>query len=322
VTGYTIRKEITSLAAAWKWAALSGLVSGTFPNAGLNYPKSVEKPPFQTRAEIERQIARGGLSDDDIGELWDGLFLTLPETAEVLAFIRDSARHGFLYPMVCFAAHTGARRSEILRSRISDLDLDTASATIREKKRVKGVRTTRRVPLSPFLVGVLRAWLADHPGGSFTFCQVGKVWKSKTKRNGPTPITRDEAHDHLRRTLGSGPWSVVRGWHVSGTASSRTAPHAGWTSGSLTPGSVTRPRRCAGATGTYSRTSRRLPSARSSTGSRPSLRSRTSSAWGIIHSRYRPRPLSLFCARILPRRHHSRTVNSALPRISATSVVE
>ena len=48
VTGYTIRKEITSLAAAWKWATLSGLVSGTFPNAGLRYPKSVEKPPNAT----------------------------------------------------------------------------------------------------------------------------------------------------------------------------------------------------------------------------------------------------------------------------------
>jgi integrase len=41
-----------------------------------------------------------------------------------------------------------------------------------------------------------------------------KVIHSKTKRTLPTPITRDEAHDHFKRTLADGKWRVLRGWHV------------------------------------------------------------------------------------------------------------
>ena len=32
------------------------IVAGRYPYDGLRYPKSDEKPPFGTRAEIERQI--------------------------------------------------------------------------------------------------------------------------------------------------------------------------------------------------------------------------------------------------------------------------
>jgi hypothetical protein len=40
----TLRKEMPSLRAAWNWAALSGYVAGAFPNKGLKYPKSSDKP--------------------------------------------------------------------------------------------------------------------------------------------------------------------------------------------------------------------------------------------------------------------------------------
>ena len=53
----TIRKEIASFRAVWNWGVRAGLLSGTFPNRGLVYPKTDEKPPFQTWEEIERQIA-------------------------------------------------------------------------------------------------------------------------------------------------------------------------------------------------------------------------------------------------------------------------
>jgi hypothetical protein len=44
------------------------------PNDGLRYPKMVEKPPFMTRAEIERQVAAGGLTGPQIAELWHTLY--------------------------------------------------------------------------------------------------------------------------------------------------------------------------------------------------------------------------------------------------------
>jgi hypothetical protein len=42
----------------WNWAVQAGHLDKTFPARGLKYPKTDENPPFQTRAVIERQIAR------------------------------------------------------------------------------------------------------------------------------------------------------------------------------------------------------------------------------------------------------------------------
>jgi integrase len=190
-----------------------GLVTGTFPNRGLKFPKAEERPPFQTWQEIERQVARGVLPTEE-RELWDCVFLTLPEIADLLQYVNETARHPFIYPMFCFAAHTGARRSEILRTRINDVDLEAATACIHERKRAKDKRTSRRVALTPFLVGVLKEWLPAHSGGQYLFCHELLVPRSRTKRTEYVPITRDEAGDHFKRTLAGSKWEKLRGWHV------------------------------------------------------------------------------------------------------------
>ena len=64
-----IRKEIVTLRTAWNWGARMELVAGRFPYVGLRYPKGDEKPPFQTREEIRRQVAAGGLKSEQIKEL-------------------------------------------------------------------------------------------------------------------------------------------------------------------------------------------------------------------------------------------------------------
>lgn len=237
----TIRKEIVSLRTAWNWGRPMKLVAGEFPNRGLRYPKSGEKPPFMTRAEIERQIGCGGLTEAEEADLWDALYLKVTEINDLLRHVKANAAHPFIYPMVCFAAHTGARRSEILRARVADLDIDGKVVTIHERKRVKGQMTTRRVPLSPFLSNVLKEWLKVHPGGPHLFCHGAVVARSNKRsrltgyldaRYRPTtaaariailvkreplpagPITRTEANDHLKRTLADSKWQPVRGFHV------------------------------------------------------------------------------------------------------------
>jgi hypothetical protein len=80
----TIKKELATLRAAWNWGIKMELVSGRFPHSGLRFAKSDEKPPFMTREEIERRIAAGGLQPYQIKELWDAMFLTLPEVEELL----------------------------------------------------------------------------------------------------------------------------------------------------------------------------------------------------------------------------------------------
>jgi len=123
VTPVTIRKAVVALRTVWNWGVNNKLLTGRFPHAGVKYPKATEKPPFQTMKEIEAQIARGKLSKAEESDLWDCLFLTVSEIAELLDYVKRHARHSFIYPMFVFAAHTGARRSEIVRSRLTDIDL-------------------------------------------------------------------------------------------------------------------------------------------------------------------------------------------------------
>jgi integrase len=213
LSAVTLRKEMASFRACWNWGVQAGRLKEAFPGRGLKYPKTDEKPPFQTRVEIERQIARGGLSEGDKRQLWDSLFLTLPEIEQLLQHVRGCSAQPFLYPMVCLAAHTGARRSELLRLRVDDVDFASGTVLLHEKKRARGRRTSRRVPLSAFLQSVLRDWLAVHPGGQYLFCQA-EVIRSKSHRQEAIAVTRDEAHDHFRRALAGSCWAVLRGWHV------------------------------------------------------------------------------------------------------------
>jgi integrase len=141
--------------------------------------------------------------------------LTLPEIEELLRFVLERGHYGFLYPMVIFAAHTGARRSEMMRSRINDIDFSSNTVLIREKKRAKGKRTTRRVPMSPKLAAVMRDWLASHPGGLYTFCHDAlHIPQSNKTRTALTGLTKDEVSHHLRLLLADSKWERIRGWHV------------------------------------------------------------------------------------------------------------
>ncbi len=210
----TVKKELVTLRTAWNWAVHMGHLKRPFPNRGLRFGKTTEKPPFQTVAEIEKRLKRGGFTKAQEADLWDSAFLTLSDVEELLAHVRRVARQPFVYPFFVFTAHTGARRSEMLRSELSDLDFEAGTVLIREKKRVRGKLSTRRVPLSPFLKAALLEWLKVHPGGGHTFSQAPEVERSKTERGLPLPISPDESHDHFKRTLRGSRFERLRGWHV------------------------------------------------------------------------------------------------------------
>ena len=213
----TIQKEINTLRAAWKWGAKNGLVAGPFPNDGLRYPRTTELPVFMTRQEIARHIKAGGLTDAETADLWHAMYLTIDEVDELLGHVQEHALQSFIYPVVCFVAHTGARRSEMLRAKVADIDFTGKMVTIHEKKRVQGRNTTRRVPLTPFLEGVLRDWIAVHPGGAFLFCQEELPRRGISRRgsNGSgIRLNRGKAYDHFGRVLAKSKWDVVAGFHV------------------------------------------------------------------------------------------------------------
>jgi len=113
--------------------------------------------------------------------------------------------------MVFTAAHTGVRRSELPASKLGDFD--ATPMTIREKKRIKGARTTRRVPVSAKLRQVLDDWFAIHPGGNDTFCMTA-IPRSNADRKGVAPISPAEAHDHFSRLLIGSQWGSHSRLHI------------------------------------------------------------------------------------------------------------
>lgn len=213
VSPTTIRKELATFSAIWNWGRVTGRVDGPFPNKGLRFAKTNEKPPFQTREEIDRQIARGGLSESEQEALWDCLYLTPANLEKVLKVIKDRVDQPVVYLMVLMAAHTGARRSEILRSLVQDFDLESNMVVIREKKRAKGRRTTRTVPLSPLLARTMADWLKIHPRCKYMFCQPAISADGQSTKD-YEPIGTSQATDFLRRCLSGTDWQKIRGWHV------------------------------------------------------------------------------------------------------------
>ncbi len=208
VSVQTIKKELRTFSTIWGWMIDQKKVQLPFPNKKLRYPKYEEQPPFQTWQQIETRIKRGGLTKHQINELWDSLFLNVRQVEAALSHARTHARRDVIYPMLCFAAYTGARRSEILRSELDDLDFESSTITIREKKRIKGKLSTRRVPMQPRLVGILKEWLAIHPGTKFTFATIR--WRA----NSPTQISNDQASNFFEMAFVRSKWAVLYGWHI------------------------------------------------------------------------------------------------------------
>ncbi len=210
----TIKKELTTFRLVWNWAVDQGYLTGPAPVKGIKFPKRDQKPPFMTLDEIQRVIARGGLTPEQEKEFWDSLFLTKAETQAVLDHVRLSARHPFIYPMFVFAAHTGARRSEILRSQIDDFDFGSRMVLIREKKKSRSkAMTYRRVPMTDLLCKTMTEWFAQHPGGQYTICETPETVRGKAGTE-CVGLTSSEAHCHFKRTLRNSQWGKIKGFHT------------------------------------------------------------------------------------------------------------
>lgn len=220
VSRLTIRKELVTFSTVWnRWAFRKELVPGKLDFRGLNYPKTAEKPPFQTWEQITRRVAAGAEED-----LWDSVFLSVTEIEEFVNHVRANvATVGpMVVAMVAFVAYTGARRSEMMRSQLEDFDFGANGrqpvVTIREKKKKQAVSLTfRTVPMQPALVAAMQDWFQNHhPGGLLTFC--GFRWSQQTQGRQIAvkgkELTSSQAKTLWRRAVRGSKWEVLRGWHT------------------------------------------------------------------------------------------------------------
>ncbi len=220
LSGKTIRKELATFRQVWDWARQRQYVASDCPiyREGRKWaviiPKPKEREKFQTWAQIERRIARGGLTPEQKKALWDSLFLDEKQVAELMKYVKERARYPFIHPMFVFAAYTGARRGEIRHSQVDDFDFRLKQVKLRERKRKKNMAETFRfVPLHPRLAETMREWFANHPGGPYAITAPLKMPKRK-ERAAFSEMTPKEAHHHFKFTLEGSKWQVLRGFHV------------------------------------------------------------------------------------------------------------
>ncbi len=172
--------EMTTFRLIWNWAEQNDHVQKRCPTRGLKYPKQDEKPPFRTSAEIARIVDRSQLSETQETELWDCLFLDSDQIEKLLDEVQRLELLPFIYPMFLMTAHTGARRSEIVRSQLDDLDFGSGTIVIREKKRSRKMSLSfRRVPMTARLERDLRIWIEEHPGGQFAIMPPASIPRSR-----------------------------------------------------------------------------------------------------------------------------------------------
>jgi integrase len=194
----TIRKEVVTLRTVWNWAKHSKLLQDEFPARGLKYPKGTEKPPYMPFQEVLKRTKR--MEPDEAAELWECAFLTREELEDLLAYVKRIAKHSYTYPMFVFCGHTGARRSEMARAQITDLDFRDGFVTLRERKKSRETKTTRRVPMSGLFQRVLREWAKGRTGPLFS--QYGEAFTPKA------------LHHCFEYPLEKSKWKDLRGWHV------------------------------------------------------------------------------------------------------------
>lgn len=209
VSASTIKKELVTFRSIWNWAIKVELLPKSgFPSDGLRYPKTVELPPFQTFEAVLRQTKDLEPDSNKAKDLWSTVFLNREETEELLNHVEVTAAHPFIYPMFAFAAHTGARRSEILRAQPNDVG---EMLTIRERKRKKGKWSTRQIPISSRLRIALDNWIEVRPQSPFLICNVADRWHLNEAGE---PISRDQSNHHFNQAIKSSRFKHLRGWHV------------------------------------------------------------------------------------------------------------
>jgi len=201
----TISKELQTFRQVWEFAKSRGYCKGENPINKIKKPRSSQKPPFMTWEEIDRRITRGGLTEGEIQELWSSLFLRESEIGQFLEYVdavsSETPRIRFFYPALAFCAYTGARRSEILRAQVDDVQ---DHVLIREKKKTRERRITfRHIPLHPELNKIISEWMKVHPGGQFLFC-----------RHNGKPLTGNAARDAMESVTRGSQWRAVRGYHI------------------------------------------------------------------------------------------------------------
>ncbi|MBP87253.1 MAG: hypothetical protein CMJ64_11120 [Planctomycetaceae bacterium] len=142
VSGGSVKRDLTRFFDMYKLAAANGWISRPLDREQVmtilrpTIRRDKKKPDWRTYGETVREVERRNLTEDRQKELWKRAYFDANELGRFLNDLKDSARTapGFVHPMVVTATFTGARRSELCRLEIEDVDLDGGAITFRQRK--------------------------------------------------------------------------------------------------------------------------------------------------------------------------------------------
>jgi integrase len=196
----TVSKERGTIVDLFAWAVARDYIEAS-PASDLRRVKgSAGLDPFRTKQEIEAVIARGGLSEEEVLAIWDCLYLTPSEIAEVLRLVRGRSRYDVSFILHAVPAYTGMRRGELLRLRWCDVEFEQGSLIARSRKQSRQeVETKRRIDLHPELKTILMDWRDMRPKGQYVACDAGCL----------DPLTPRLANSRFWQPLRGTPWCLA-----------------------------------------------------------------------------------------------------------------
>ena len=199
----TVKREKTTITHFYRWVGTrSDVPAFPCPAVGLPIFKSaVDRPPFRTVDEIKDILQRGGLNETQRLDLWECLFLSPTEIADLLATVQQSSHDPLSYLLHAVPAYTGMRRGELLRLQWLDIDFDHGyiTATSRKQSRQKTF-TKRQIDLHPELKAHLVDWQRQRAKGQLVF----------SENRGTEPILPNRANRLFWQPMRKTDW-VLRG---------------------------------------------------------------------------------------------------------------
>jgi len=192
----TAAKEQRTLRGLFKWAVDQGHLEVS-PASGLTpIVGETERPPFRTLTEIKDILDRGGIYPEEALDLWECVYLSPTEIADLLTTVRENARKDLSPILHVLPAYTGIRRGEVLRLRWSDVDLAGGFVFARSRKQSRRrLEVVRRIDMHPELRRALTEWRKERPKGQFVVGEHDTV----------EPLDKDRANRYF--------WQPMRGTH-------------------------------------------------------------------------------------------------------------
>lgn len=168
VTGTTVNKELQTLRQLFDYAVKHGYARQNPTYDATRFKRTGKPHRFMTKVEIDEQIQRGGLSDDEIKILHRFRYLSHKEIANLLDLA--SKKDPWLHPILVALAFTGMRRGEVTALEWSDVDFGAGKLWVRSRKQSRTEEFAGRdTDMHEKLITLLRRQKKKNPKGRYVF---------------------------------------------------------------------------------------------------------------------------------------------------------